>query len=54
MPPATIEKKSNFHFPRKRSMIPLDQELQWVNVKQKPFRQIWAHLRIIKCIQNPV
>ena len=39
IPPATT-KKSNLHFPRKRSMIPLDKELQWVNVKQKPFRQI--------------
>ena len=54
MPPATIEKKSNFHIPRKRSMIPLDNELQWVNVKQKPFRQIQAHSGIIKRIQNPV
>ena len=35
-----MEKKLNFHFPRKQSMIPLDKELQWVNVKQKPFRQI--------------
>ena len=32
-------------------MFPLDKGLQWVNVKQKPFRQIWAHLGIIKHIQ---
>ena len=24
----------------KRSMVPLDKELQWLNVKQKLFRQI--------------
>ena len=33
-------KKSNFYFPSKQSKFPLDKELQWVNVKQKPFRQI--------------
>ena len=36
----SIKKKSNFCFPRKQSMVPLDKGLQWVNVKQKPFRQI--------------
>ena len=34
-------------------MIPLDKELQWINIKQKPFRQISAHSGIIKHIQNP-
>ena len=29
-------------------MVPLDKELQWVNVKQNPFRQIYAHLGTIK------
>ena len=38
--PTTIE-KSNFYFPRKPwSLVFLDKRLQWVNVKQKPFRQI--------------
>ena len=37
---ATIEKKSNFYFPRKQSMSPLNKELQWINVNQKQFRQI--------------
>ena len=32
-------------------MVPLDKELQWVNVKQKPFRQILAHSGMIKHIQ---
>ena len=35
-------------------MAPLDKELQWVNVKQKPFRQIQAHSGIIKRIQKSV
>ena len=35
-------------------MIPLDKELQWVIVKQKPFRQIKAHSGIIKRNHNPV
>ena len=35
-------------------MIPLDQELQLVNVKQKLFRQVEAHSGIIKHIQKPV
>ena len=35
-------------------MIPLGKELQWVNVKQKPFRQIEAHSDIMKRLQNPV
>ena len=39
MLPATIEKKQNFYFARK-SIVLLDKELQWVNVKQKPFKQI--------------
>ena len=39
MLPATIEKKQNFYFPR-NSIVLLDKELQWVNVKQKPFKQI--------------
>ena len=29
------QKKSDFYFPRKKSMVPLDKGLQWVNVKQK-------------------
>ena len=33
-------------------MVPLDKELQWVNVKQKPFRQIQNHSGIIKYIQE--
>ena len=32
-------KKSNFYFPKKLSIVPLQKKLQWVNVKQKPFRQ---------------
>ena len=50
---ATKEKKSNFHFPRKQYMVPLDKELQWVNVKQKlnadlgTFRHNQAYPRII-------
>ena len=32
---ATIEKK--IYFLKKQSAVPLDKELQWVNVKQKPF-----------------
>ena len=35
-------------------MIPLDKELQLVNVKQKPFRQILEHSGMIKRIQKPV
>ena len=49
MPPTTIEKNV---FPRKRSVIPLDKELQRVNVKQKPFRQIQAHSGIIKLFKT--
>ena len=33
-------------------MVPLDKGLQWVNVKQKPFRQIQAHSGIIRHIQE--
>ena len=33
-------------------MFPLDKELQCVNVKQKPFRQILVHPDIIKYIQK--
>ena len=33
-------------------MIPLDKGLQWVNVEQKPLKQIQAHSGIIKRIQN--
>ena len=33
-------------------MIPLDKELQQVNVKQKPFRQIQVHSSIIRHIQK--
>ena len=33
-------------------MVPLDKELQWVNVKQKPFKQIQAHSGIIRHIQE--
>ena len=55
-------KKSRFYFSRKQSLFPfLDKALQWVNVKQKPFRYIWTHSDIIRhirklCrhIQNPV
>ena len=36
------KKKSNFYFPRKQSMVPLDKEFQWVNVKQKPFNKTKA------------
>ena len=32
-------------------MVPLDKGLQWVNVKQKPFRQIKAHSGIIRHIE---
>ena len=35
-------------------MIPVDKELQWINAKQKPFRQIQAYSGLIKLIQNPV
>ena len=49
-----IEKKIKFHSPRESSMTPSDKELQWVNVKQKPFRQIQVHSDIMKRIQNPV
>ena len=33
-------------------MVPLNKALQWVNVKQKPFRPIMAHSGIIKHIQE--
>ena len=33
-------------------MVPLDKELQWVIVKQKPFRQILAHSGITKNTQE--
>ena len=33
-------RKIKFYFPREQPMVPLDKGLQWVNVKQKPFRQI--------------
>ena len=33
-------------------MVPLDKGLQWINVKQKPFRQVLAHSGIIKHIQE--
>ena len=33
-------------------MVHLDKGLQWVNVKQKPFRQIQAHSGIIRHIQE--
>ena len=29
-------------------MTPLDKELEWVNAKQKPFRQIQAHSGMIR------
>ena len=38
--PVTLVKKSNPYFLRKQFMVPLDKQLKWVNVKQKPFRQI--------------
>ena len=28
-------KKSSFYFPRKQSMVPLDKEFQWINVKHR-------------------
>ena len=31
-------------------MVPLDKELQWVNVKQKPFRQTLAYSGIMRHI----
>ena len=31
---------SYFYLPRKRPIVPSDKELQWVNAKQKPFKQI--------------
>ena len=34
-------------------MIPLDEELQWVDVKQKPFRQIQAHSGIFNTLCKP-
>ena len=36
----------------KQSMVPLDNRLQWVNVKQKSFRQIKGYSGIIKQIQE--
>ena len=33
-------------------MFPLDKGLQWVNVKQQPFRQISGHLDIIRHIEE--
>ena len=33
-------------------MVPLDKGLQWLNVKQKPFRQVQAHSGIIRDIQK--
>ena len=33
-------------------MVPLDKELQWVNVKEKPFRQILTYSDLIKHIQE--
>ena len=50
--PATIEKIPNFYSSRKQSMVPLDKGLQWVNVKQKPFRHIQANSGIIRHIQE--
>ena len=35
-----LQKKSNFYFPKKQSMFPLDKGLQWVNVKQQPYRNV--------------
>ena len=35
-----VDRSKGFQFPRKRYMIPLDEEFKWVNIKQKPFRQI--------------
>ena len=34
-------------------MIPLDKELQWVNVKQKPFRQILGTVRHNQAYSKP-
>ena len=33
-------------------MVPLNKKFQWVNVKQKPFRQVQAHSAIIWHIQE--
>ena len=33
-------------------MVPLDKEMQWLNVKQKTFRQKKAHSGIIRHIQE--
>ena len=33
-------------------MVPLDKGLQWVSVKQKPFRQVLKHSGIIRHIQE--
>ena len=33
-------------------MVPLDRELQWVNLKQKPFRNTEAHPGIVRYIQE--
>ena len=33
-------------------MVPPDNELQWVNVKQNPFIQIQAHSAIIRHVQE--
>ena len=48
--PATIE-KINFVFSKKRSMAPLNNGLQWGNIKQNPFKQIYACSRIFRHIQ---
>ena len=48
-----LQKRSNFFPPRKQSVVPLDKGLQWVNVKQKIFRQIQTHPRIIQEYSEP-
>ena len=34
-------------------MVPLDKELQWVNVKQKPLRQIIGTIKHIQAYSEP-
>ena len=60
MLPATI-KKSNVYFPAKQCMVPLDRELQWVNVNKTKaiqtdldtFRRNHAYPEIIQAYSKP-
>ena len=49
---SSYQKKTIFSSSRKQPMVPLDKGLQWVNVKQKLFRQIQAHSATIRDIQE--